>query len=36
MKHIEQVMIRAIELVFSICLLIMLILVLIQVLLRYG
>ena len=36
MKHFEQVMIRAIELVFSICLLIMLILILIQVLLRYG
>jgi TRAP-type C4-dicarboxylate transport system permease small subunit len=36
MKHFEQVVIRAIEFVFSICLLIMLILILIQVLLRYG
>ncbi|MCP4262132.1 MAG: TRAP transporter small permease [Planctomycetes bacterium] len=36
MKHFEQVLIRAIEFIFSICLVIMLILILIQVLLRYG
>jgi TRAP-type C4-dicarboxylate transport system permease small subunit len=36
MKHFEQTMIRVIECLFSICLLIMLILILIQVLLRYG
>ncbi len=36
MKRFEQLLIRAIEFVFSICLLIMLGLILIQILLRYG
>ncbi len=36
MKRFEQLMIRAIEFAFSVCLLIMLVLILVQVLLRYG